>query len=68
MCNMKFHHSLILVYIHSEHSEPRIVQLHEKPLNSSEGKEYERRNLKCICTLKWPEPLLKLFSDSGLQG
>ena len=30
----------------------RILQLHEKHLNSSEGKEYEKRKLKCISTLK----------------
>ena len=45
-----------------------IDKLHEKYLNYSEGKEYERRKLKCKSTLEWPEPLHKIFSESGLQG
>ena len=73
MCNMKFHHLLILVYIYTlsiyfynGFSLLKIVQLHEKHLNSSKGTEYEKRKLKFLSTLKWPEHLANFFSESGL--
>ena len=59
MCNIKFNHLFILVYINiytllnillAWFGLLRIVQLHEKHLNSIEGKEYEKRKLKCIST------------------
>ena len=38
-----------------------MLQLYEKYLNSSEGKEYVRRKLKYVSALKWPEPLLRFL-------
>ena len=67
MCNMRFHLVVILVYVLSAHNFS-LVSVYKKYLNSSEGKEYVRRKLKCISTLKWPEPHLRLFSESVLQG
>ena len=47
------------IYIHSEHTLYLVwfqfiedMQLHEKHLNFSEGKEYEKKKLKCISTFK----------------
>ena len=66
MCNLKLHHILFLVYTFWTYFYPgfgllSILQLYEKYLNSSEGKEYVRRKLKCVSALKWPEPLLRFL-------
>ena len=76
MCNMKFYHllTLVAIYNHSKHTFSVVsVYWGERSFMKSiwipvRVKEYEKRKLKCISTLKRPEHLPKLFSESGLQG
>ena len=65
ICNWKLHILFMLytfwTYFWSVFNFLNILKLHENYLNSCEGKEYVRRNLKCISTLIKPRPFLRLL-------